>query len=152
MNLENFLQHPHPFLANMSDAQLSTLAGMAAYVHYTPGQILFREGSRADRCFLIESGEVEVQTHAGGKSVTIYTVSVGEPLGWSWLFPPYICHFDARAMQETSALAFDATLLREQCERDPSLGYELMKRMAGVIAQRLQATRQKLVQYMKEHK
>jgi CRP-like cAMP-binding protein len=120
-------------------------------VHYPAAQVLFREGARADRCFLIETGEVAVQTHAAGKSVTIYSVHVGESLGWSWLFPPYHCHYDARATQETTAVSFDAAILREQCERDPALGYELMKRMAGVIAHRLQATRQKLVQYIKEH-
>lgn len=151
MNIENFLQRPHPFLAGMPEEQLNTLAGMAAYVHYAPGEVIFREGQPATRCLLIETGEVAVQTHAAGKAVTIYSVHVGEQLGWSWLFPPYFCHYDARATQDTTAVAFDAALLREQCERDHALGYELMKRMAGVIAHRLQATRQKLVQYMKEH-
>jgi CRP-like cAMP-binding protein len=151
MNSENFLQRPHPFLAGMSEQHLTTLAGMAAYVQFESGQLLFREGDKADRCFLLETGGVAVQTHAGGKSVTVHTVAPGEELGWSWLFPPYFCHFDARASEATTAVVFDAATLREQCERDHSLGYELMKRMAGVIAQRLQATRQKLVQHLKEH-
>jgi CRP-like cAMP-binding protein len=151
MNLENFLQHPHPFLAGMSEEQLTTLAGMASYVHYAADEVVFREGDPASRCFLIETGEVAVQTHVAGKSVTVYSVPVGEPLGWSWLFPPYRCHYDARATHATSAVFFDATILREQCERDPALGYELMKRMAGVIADRLQATRQKLVAHLKAH-
>jgi CRP-like cAMP-binding protein len=151
MNTEIFLQRPHPFLAGMREEQLTTLAGMASYAHFTADQVLFREGAPAERCFLLETGEIAVQTRAAGKAVTIYSVHAGEQLGWSWLFPPYRTHYEARATQETTALAFDANLLREQCDRDPALGYELMKRMAGVIASRLQATRQKIVQYMSEH-
>jgi CRP-like cAMP-binding protein len=150
MNLETFLQHPHPFLAGMSEEQLTTLAGMASYAHYAAGEVLFREGDSAQRCFLVEAGEVAVQTHVAGKPLTVYSVKVGEPLGWSWLFPPFRCHYDARATLATSAIAFDATLLREQCERDPVLGYALMKRMAGAIADRLQATRLKLVSHLRE--
>ena len=51
-------------------------------------------------------------------------------LGWSWLFPPYAWHFTARALEETDAIFFYGTILREYCEKDHSLGFELFKRMS----------------------
>ena len=79
--------------------------------------------------------------------VTIQTVDAGEAFGWSWLFPPYRWHFDASAHQVTDALVFPAQTLRTCAEKDHDFGYELVTRVARVILQRLQATRQKLVDF-----
>jgi CRP/FNR family transcriptional regulator, cyclic AMP receptor protein len=62
-------------------------------------------------------------------------------LGWSWLIPPYKWRFDARAIETTRALALDGKCLRGKCDEDPRLGYELLKRIAAIIAERLHATR-----------
>jgi CRP-like cAMP-binding protein len=75
----------------------------------------------------------------------IQTVGPGDVLGWSWLFPPYFWHFNARVLQPTVAIFFYATPLREECESDHELGYELFKRMAEVMLTRLQATRRQLL-------
>ncbi|HZQ46791.1 MAG TPA: Crp/Fnr family transcriptional regulator, partial [Verrucomicrobiae bacterium] len=53
-------------------------------------------------------------------------------------------HFGARAAEPTKALFFYGTRLRQQCEADHDLGYELMKRVGQVVVQRLEATRRKL--------
>jgi hypothetical protein len=76
--------------------------------------------------------------------VTIQTIVAGEALGWSWLFPPYLWHFDARSHAATEAVAFDARVLRQHAEIDHSFGYELAMRLGQVMLQRLQAT---LVQF-----
>ena len=67
-------------------------------------------------------------------------------LGWSWLFPPYYWHFDARALQPTKAIFFYGTWLRENCERDHDFGYELIKRVSAVVIARLQTVRKRVVE------
>jgi CRP-like cAMP-binding protein len=69
----------------------------------------------------------------------------GDLLGWSWLFPPYVWHFGARAIAPTEAIFFDGTVLREYAERDHSLGFELFKRMSEVMTRRLQSARDRLL-------
>jgi len=71
-------------------------------------------------------------------------------LGWSWLFPPYNWHFSARAVEPTTAIFFYGTRLREECEDDPAFGFELMKRVAAIVIQRLQVTRVQLLRLQKE--
>ena len=66
-------------------------------------------------------------------------------LGWSWLFPPYYWHFDARAVKPTTAIFIYGTRVRELCENDHDLGYELMRRTAEVVIGRLQSARRRLV-------
>jgi hypothetical protein len=46
---------------------------------------------------------------------------------------------------ETDAIFFYGTILREYCEKDHSLGFELFKRMSVVMLRRLQAGRLKLM-------
>jgi hypothetical protein len=69
----------------------------------------------------------------------------GDVLGWSWLFPPYFWRFDARTLDPTEAIFFYAAPLRNECEIDHDLGYELTRRIACVAVRRLQATRWKLL-------
>jgi hypothetical protein len=73
------------------------------------------------------------------------TIGAGDLLGWSWMFPPYVWHFTARATEPTDAIFFYGTILREYCERDHSLGYELFKRMSAVMVKRLQGARENML-------
>jgi CRP/FNR family cyclic AMP-dependent transcriptional regulator len=77
--------------------------------------------------------------------ITIETIEAGEVLGWSWLFPPYRWHFSARVVEPTRAIALDGVCLRSKGEADHDLGYELVKRVAQIMMQRLQATRLQLL-------
>jgi len=56
------------------------------------------------------------------------------------LIPPYHWRFDARAIEMTRAIALDGKCLRAKCEEDHDLGYELLKRFASILGQRLDAT------------
>ena len=136
----------HPFLAGMNPTQLALLRDCAIAVHFKKGQTILREGDLANRFYLIESGKVVLESNENfGNPLIIETIGAGDLLGWSWMFPPYVWNFTARATESTDAVFFYGTILREYCERDPSLGYELFKRMAPVILRRLQAARKKLL-------
>ena len=144
-NLERILEE-HPFLKGMNEAQIALLAGCASNVVFKPGQFIFREGESADAFYFIRQGKVQVETHIPHKGVLIIrTRTEGEILGWSWLVPPYRWHFDARAVDLTRAIALDGKCLRQKCEEDHDLGYEIMKRFSMVIAERLEATRLQLM-------
>ena len=62
-------------------------------------------------------------------------------LGWSWLVAPYKYKFNARVLTRTEFIAINGVELRNQCEKDPGLGYELLRRMVQAIAFRLEQTR-----------
>jgi CRP/FNR family transcriptional regulator, cyclic AMP receptor protein len=136
----------HPFLAGMNPRQLALLTDCAMVSHFKLGQVILREGDIANRFYLIETGKVVLESdEIFANPVVIETIGAGDLLGWSWMFSPYTWHFTARAIEPTKAIFFYGTVLREYCERDPSLGYELFKRMAPVILRRLQAARKKML-------
>jgi len=136
----------HPFLAGLNRDQLSLLTDCAMPVHFKKGQTILREGEFANRFYLIESGKVTLESDAEpGEPVVFETIGAGDLLGWSWMFQPHVWHFTARAAESTTAIFFYGTILREYCERDHSLGYELFKRMSAVMVRRLQAARDRML-------
>ncbi|HSE10952.1 MAG TPA: cyclic nucleotide-binding domain-containing protein [Nocardioidaceae bacterium] len=136
----------HPFFEGLDDATVSMLVGCAQNVHFRPGEHLFREGEPADRFFVVRRGRVALDVHVPGRGTAVIdTVDEGDVVGWSWLVPPYHWFFDARAVQEVSAVAVDALCLRNKCDEDARLGYEMMQRVAQVMYHRLQSARVRLL-------
>ena len=135
----------HPFLVGMDRTQLTLLTDCAIPVHFEEGQIIFKEGEMANRFYLIESGKVVLESSdERGNAMVIDTIGAGDLLGWSWMFLPYTWRFTASAIEPSFAIFFYGTILREYCERDHSLGYELFKRMAPIMIKRMQNAREKL--------
>ena len=136
----------HPFFAGLEPRHLALLVGCASNVRFAAGEFLFRAGEAADRFFLVREGHVAIEiVPPGAPPHTVQTVGTGDVLGWSWLVPPYQWRFDARAVEDTRALALDGRCLRGKCEADHDLGYELLRRVAQVMEERLQATRLQLL-------
>ncbi len=136
----------HPFFSDLSDADLALITGCAKNVRFQAGDVLAREGEPADAFFLLREGRVSVAmpTPRGGRH-SIETLETGDVVGWSWLLPPYVWQFDVTAVTPVRALSMDGRCLRNKCENDPRLGYDLMKRFSRVMAERLAATRLQLL-------
>jgi len=136
-----------PFLKGMTAQQLELLAKDSVPAEFRAGEWILNEGSNANRFYLIVEGQVEVESKAlEGEAVAIQTLGPGDVLGWSWLFPPFYWQFGAWAATPTKAICFYGTHLRQVCEANHDLGYELMKRISEIVIQRLQAVRRKLVE------
>ena len=136
----------HPFLKDLSPPIFKKLADSGMVMRFPAGQRIFIEGDPANRFYLIVKGTVVLAAPAPeGRSVTLQTIGAGDVLGWSWLIPPYSWLFDATAETDVEAIFFYGTRLREECESDHDLGYELMKRMGTIVVHRLQSVRRKLV-------
>ena len=148
-DLKSYLAE-HPFFTGLSPDHLDLIVGCASNVRFNAGDYVFNEGQPADKFYVIRQGKVALQIH-DRQPMTIETITDGEVLGWSWLLPPYRWHFDAQALTLTRALALDGKCLREKCEKDPKLGYELFKRVAAVMMQRLQSTRLQLLDMYNVH-
>jgi CRP-like cAMP-binding protein len=141
-----------PFFDGMSPEYVALLAGCASNVRFDAGQAIFREGDEANTFYVIRSGSVALEAFGPARGgLTIETIETGDVLGWSWLFPPYRWHFDARALSRVRATAFDGACLRGKCDDDPALGYDLMRRFAQVIVERLQSTRLRLLDVYGRH-
>ena len=135
-----------PLFSGLSEPELELIAGCGSNVNFKEGELLFKDGEEANTFYVLRHGSVALETFVPTRgAVTIETIDAGEVVGWSWLFPPHRWHFDARAVSLVRATSFDGACLRDKCMADPKLGYDLMFRFAQVLIERLQWTRQRLL-------
>jgi CRP/FNR family cyclic AMP-dependent transcriptional regulator len=136
-----------PFLTGMNDRHIRILAGAACRTRFREDQVIFHQGETANRFYLIKEGVIELEAalEPGERRIVAGRIKSGGILGWSWLCAPYEWQFTARALNQTSAIFFYGTVLRERCETDPSLGFELFTRRAQELVKRLQAARRRLL-------
>ena len=135
-----------PFFAGLTIGLVRELCECAAPETFPAGATIFTEGGPADAFWLLEEGTVALGLHvpARGDEV-IETIGPGTVLGWSWLHPPYRWHFGATAIEEVTAVRFDAARVRLRCETDPEFGYAMLSRFIPVITDRLQTARLRLL-------
>ena len=136
----------HPFFEDIDLADGRVIAGCARNVVFKPGELMFKEGERADWFYCIRSGRL-ARIDAEGLAVGRMELQrqAGDVAGWSWIVPPYRWYCDARAVDEVHALQFDGACLRGKMEEDVHLGYTLYKRFVPVILRTLQGTRMQLL-------
>jgi CRP/FNR family transcriptional regulator, cyclic AMP receptor protein len=136
-----------PFFKGLKAGHLQLLTDSAFERSFEKGQMIFNEGRPANRFFVILEGKVTLESEVKERgTVIIQTLGPGDDLGWSWLFPPYLLHFGARAVEPTRTIFFFGTRLREQCEQDHELGYQLMMRIAEVTTRCIRAMQQRLME------
>ena len=134
------------FTAGLDPDHRDQIAKIAHTVAWDAGVIVFREGERGSLIYIVEKGSVAIEMSVPGRGrVTLLTVGRGEVFGWSSLFSERRKTATARTVEPTTALALDSDQLREMCEADPRLGFLITRRILGVVAERLTATRMQLL-------
>jgi CRP/FNR family transcriptional regulator, cyclic AMP receptor protein len=140
-NLERILSE-HPFFHGLDKSFLELAVGCASNARFEAGQFIFHEGEAADQFYLLREGRVALQVSAPGRgAATFLTLGAGEVFGVNWLVPPYRWVYDAKALEGARIIAMDAKCLRNKCEADHDLGYEITKRLMPVLIERLHETR-----------
>ena len=136
----------HRFFARLDDDTIKLIAGCARNVRFNTGEYLFRTDGPADEFYLLRHGRVALDVAAPGRAaITIETIGAGEIVGVSWLVPPYRWNYDARAIELVRAIGMDAKCLRQKCDADHNVGYEMMMRFVPLLVDRLQAMRLQLL-------
>ncbi|GGW77392.1 hypothetical protein GCM10010503_64120 [Streptomyces lucensis JCM 4490] len=122
------------------------LMPLAREVCFAAGTRLFEEGRRADRFWIVRTGTVDLDLHVPGRRpAVVETLGHNELVGWSWHFQPYVWHLGAEAMTPVRAWEFDAAAVRAMCAEDPEFGRAIAVWVGRVVAQRLHASRVRLL-------
>ncbi|WP_290647951.1 Crp/Fnr family transcriptional regulator [Aquisalimonas sp.] len=135
-----------PFFSDVDTAFLDILSNFASQRHLAKDEVLFRQGDWAEAFYVVRSGKILIEVPAiSGPSLVIQRLGDGKVLGWSWLIPPFQWTFQARAEQATELFEFDGAGILAQCEEDPAFGYAILKRFSGLMSERLEAARRRMM-------
>ena len=141
----SYILHDHPFCRGFWPDHVAKLAAMASEVRFEPDELIFHEGDHSSFFYLVISGNVALEVVTPGRPVRVVTLVAGEVVGWSSLMGENGKQFQARALEEVHALAFDGARLRHACENDYAFGFVLMRAVLSVMAERLHAIRVQLL-------
>src|SRR6185503_12149460 len=98
----------HPFLRGIKPEHLEVVARQARAAEFRAGQVIFRQSQAAYEFYLILEGQVAVESYVPrAENIPVKFIGGGDVVGWSWLFPPFTWHFQARAIEPTKAIFID---------------------------------------------
>ena len=138
--------HQHPLFAGMESEQVDFIAQCGGLHRFAEGELIARENEPANTFYLLLEGRVAIEVHRPNQPpVSLITLGANEVVGWSWLIPPYRWEFDIRAVTPLRTVQFDGRCLRDKCEADPAMGFDLLRRIMATMAARIQHTRFQLL-------
>jgi len=141
----------HPVFQRLSEVYLHQLAEHMEVVSVGPGTVLFEEAAEAKSFYIVMEGTVGLYTHlSDDKDQWIQMIDVGEVIGWSWLVAPYRWAFTAKSRDGCMLMRFDASVIRELCDRDPAFGYGTMKQICALMLGRLHTVRNQMGDRIRE--
>ena len=135
----------HPFVADFRPEHTARLATLARQVQFDAGQVIFHEGDEFSVFYLLGDGMVALELEVPGHVLRVQTLYAGDELDWSAVLPHAGKHFQARALNAVTALAFEGEQLLASFKSDPEFGLAFMLRLMGVVSERLRATELQLV-------
>ena len=138
----------------LSDSELEKIASLSRRKEYKAGEIIFEEGGSAHDLYIVEGGEIVLETrldlgpYAAPRPTTIEVVTPGEAFGWSALVEPHILTSSARCLKAAKVIAIEGSGLRHLTDGDAHIGQKVMTRLTSIVASRLRDTREKLNEFL----
>jgi len=124
--------------SGLTEKQRDKIRKLGRVETYEQNAVIGKEGSESRKLYLVEKGQVAVQSELGkGMRIPITVVSEGQAFGWSALVPSYKLTATVTAASKTQVLAIEREPLLSLMKDDPPVGCTMMQNIAGIIASRL---------------
>jgi CRP-like cAMP-binding protein len=130
---------------------LKEIAAIGTEVSVKKGDFVFKEGEKADKLHFLLNGSValRVKLTSRPESVTVSFVSTPyQSFGWSGVVAPHHYTSSAECDEDSNLLIIPADPFMKLLEKYPEAGFQVMKRIAEIIADRLRNSRQALLKTM----
>ena len=112
---------------------LDEIAAVAVEEVAPKGTVFFNRGDVAEYLYILESGQVDI-VFEGDRVVSFPVKKAGHLFGWSALIEPNTYKAKAVASEESKVIKIDAERLMSIFKHHPAEAFQIMRRLAGVIA------------------
>jgi CRP-like cAMP-binding protein len=133
------------FFQGMPRWALVGLAEAAAEEEVPAGGVVVRQSDRARAVHFLLAGSVQILIRVGEEDLLVGVLRrPGELVGWSAFRAPYRYTASVRCEEPSRLVRVPAAVFEELFERDPTLAYQTLQRVAASVANRLEHTRERL--------
>jgi CRP-like cAMP-binding protein len=148
LSIESTLAHCE-LLEPLSEAQIRALAEHGRLVTVREGEALFDENTVAHTLFVVASGRLALRLATpAGRIIEVQEIGQYCVSGWSSLVAPHVYVAEASALEDSTVLAISADEVDDILLREPAAGYQVMKKLAGVISARLREMKEELIEVL----
>ncbi len=120
-----------PLFATLDDADVEALRSTMSTTHLERGEILFREGQRGDRLYVITYGKIKLgRTSSDGRENLMAVLGPGEMFGELSLFDPGPRTLTATAVADTELIGMGNDTLQEFLDDRPVVALALLASLA----------------------
>ncbi len=137
-----------PLFIDVSQDVVGKISAISDELTFSEGQIIFREGEKADKLHFLISGSVALRVNIMTKpdSVTVSFVSKSnECFGWSGLVSPHYYTASAYCDENSKIMTVSGDGLLQILAANPDAGFKVMHRIANLVSDRLRNSRQALL-------
>jgi CRP-like cAMP-binding protein len=132
----------------LPESLLTKIAAISEEVSVKQGELVFREGEKANKLHFLMNGSVALRVKLTSKpeSITVSFVSMPyQSFGWSGIVAPNHYTSSAECDEDSNLLIIPANPFMKLLEENPESGFKVMQRVAEIIADRLRNSRQALL-------
>jgi len=97
---------------------------------YKDGEIIYRQGERGDRMYVVQHGKVEVVHRAGDKEFVVAELGDGDFFGEMAMFEEEVRPSTVRAQGEVWVYTLERDSLIRRIHEDPSMAFRLIQKMS----------------------
>ena len=145
------LLRKYQFFGFLKDDEFAKVAVFSEEVTWEKGAVVFTINDKAEKLFLLETGEVDLHYKVVDELVSdkskeffIGSVNPGELMGIAALVEPFEYTATGIAAEASKGVVVDAKKLMALADESPELGYALMAQLSKALFERLGQVRVEL--------
>ena len=137
-------------LEGLPTADLEALASVASRRRLGDGDVLFAQGEPAATLYSVVEGGLVLRASGNGRSVIVEALGPGEVVGWAAMREGATTLSTARATGRTVVIAIPVDPIVDLAAGGSSESRLLVRRLIGLAAEHLEASRAQLLQVGRE--
>ena len=136
-------------IEGFTEDQINILQPLIEDVKYQTGQVIFNQGDQADFLYFVLEGKVSIRFNPeDGPVLSVAEIDRGDVFGWSSALGSESYTSSAVCTECGIFIRMEGKKLKNLCQEHPETGILILNRLAGVIAQRLRGTHEKVVELL----
>ncbi len=136
---------------DLEKEQQDLLLPLISIRRFSAGETIFRQGSPADKLYVLESGMVDIIFQPDdGKELLVATLTSGGVFGWSSTLGHDIYTSSACTNMDCKTYCLVGSQLKDLCLKYPKTGVVILDRLALAIAKRVEVTHASVVNVLSQ--
>lgn len=131
---------------DLNDRELEEVAKLATVEKRGAGMRIIREGTPAGAFYMLKEGKVAVRMSSrDGHEVNVDELGPGDVFGWSAVLDDQTFKADIWALEDCTLVVVDGDKIKKLFDANNHIGYRAVRMIAGIVADRLEKLRARLV-------